>query len=307
MSSSGSQEKQRLLTTSEGANRGPFAPVDWALFLSMSLIWGSSFLLMDIGLDAFRPGLVTMSRVGLGAAALWLIPQARRVRIERSDWSRLGLLALLWIAIPFTLFPIAQQFINSAIAGMLNGATPILTAAIAVMLLRRLPGMRTRLGLVLGVVGVVAMGLPSVSEGSSEALGVVLTLAATLCYGLALNMAAPLQQKYGSVPLMARLLAIAAVMTVPFGIISIPDSTFAWDSFLAVAVAGVVGTGIAFVFFGSLVGRVGATRASFITYLIPVVAIVLGVVILSDDITSIALIGTALATAGALLASSSDK
>ena len=305
--STDNKAKQRLLITSEGVNRGSFAPVDWALFLSMSLIWGSSFLLMDIGLDSFQPGLVTLLRVGLGAATLWLIPQARRVRIERSDWARLGLLALLWVAIPFTLFPIAQQFINSAIAGMLNGATPIFTAAIAVMLLKRLPGIRTRIGLILGLVGVVVIGLPSISEGSSEALGVVLTVTATLCYGLALNMAAPLQQKYGSIPLMARLLAIATVMTAPFGIFSTLNSTFAVGSFLAVAAAGVIGTGIAFVIFGNLVGRVGSTRASFITYLIPVVAIVLGVVILSDDITSVALVGTALATAGALLASSSDR
>jgi len=101
--------KQRLLTTSEGVNRGSFAPVDWALFLSMSLIWGSWFLLMDIGLDSFQPGLVTLLRVGLGAATLWLIPQARRVRIERSDWARLALLALLWVAIPFTLFPLLSS------------------------------------------------------------------------------------------------------------------------------------------------------------------------------------------------------
>ena len=299
--------KQRLLTTSEGVNRGSFAPQDWALFLSIPLIWGSSYLLVDIGLDSFQPGLVTLLRVGLGAATLWLIPQARRVRIERSDWLAVGLLALLWVAIPFTLLPIAQQFINSAIAGMLIGATPIFTAAIAVILLKRLPGVLTRLGLVLGFAGVVAIGLPSISEGNSEALGVVLTVTATLCYGIALNMAAPLQQKYGSVPLMARVLAIATVMTAPFGMISMPNSTFAIDSFLAVAAAGIVVVGIGFVLFGNLVGRVGSTRASFIAYLIPVVAIVLGVVILSDDVTSVALVGTALAATGAFLASSSDK
>lgn len=262
---------------------------------------------MDIGLDSFQPGLVTLLRVALGAGTLWLIPKARRVRIERSDWFRLGVLALVWVAIPYTLYPLAQQFINSALAGMLNGATPIFTAAIAVMLLRRLPGLRTRIGLVLGFVGVVVIGLPSIGEGSSEALGVVLAVTAALCYGVALNMAAPLQQKYGSIPLMARLLAIATVMTAPFGLLSALDSTFAMGSFLAVAAAGVVGTGVAFALFGSLVGRVGSTRASFITYLMPGVAIILGVIILSDDITSIALVGTALATAGALLASSSDK
>lgn len=300
-------DPRRLLTTSEGLNRGPFTSLDWVLFVTMSLIWGSSFLLMDIGLDAFSPGLVTWLRVGLGAAALWLVPQAHTVRVTREDWPRLFLLSVLWVAIPFTLFPIAQQYINSAVAGMLNGATPIFTAVIAVSLLRRLPARRTRAGLILGFVGVVAIGLPSAGEGSSETLGVVLVVIATVCYGLSLNLAAPLQQRYGSVPLMARLLALATVLTAPFGIVSASDSTFAWGSFIAVAVAGVVGTGIAFALFGSLVGRVGSTRASSITYLIPVVAVVLGVVILSDEITSLAALGTALAIAGAFLASSQDE
>lgn len=261
---------------------------------------------MDIGLEAFRPGLVTWLRVGLGAGSLWLIPRARAVRVEPEDWLRLGLLAVLWVAVPFTLFPIAQQYVNSAVAGMLNGATPIFTAVIAVSLLRRLPGARTLVGLASGFVGVVLIALPSAGEGSSEALGVVLIVVATVCYGLSLNLAPPLQQRYGSIPVMARLLGVATLLTTPFGLVGAVGSSFAWGSFLAVAAAGVVGTGIAFALFGRLVGRVGSTRSSFITYLIPVVAVVLGVAIRSDRVTPAALIGMVLATAGAFLASSRD-
>ncbi|MCJ7779833.1 MAG: DMT family transporter [Acidimicrobiia bacterium] len=294
----------RLLTTSEASNEGSFTVLDWSLFLSMSLIWGSSFLLIAVGLDSFSPGLVTWLRVGLGAAALWLVPKARTVRIEAADWPRLFTLSVLWVAIPFTLFPIAQQYINSAVAGMLNGATPIFTAVIAVALLKRLPGRRTVLGLIVGFVGVIAISLPSIGEGSAEALGIALVVIATLCYGLSLNLAAPIQQRYGSIPVMARLLALATVWTAPLGIVSTADSTFAWESFIAVAVTGVLGTGIAFVLFGSLLGRVGSIRASFITYLIPVVAVILGVLVLSDDVTPMAVIGTVLATIGAVLAGS---
>ncbi len=300
------ETSRRLMTTSEALNRGPFAPLDWSLFIATSLIWGSSFLLMDIGLEAFEPGLVTSLRVGLGAAALFLVPRAREVRIERDDWPRLLALAALWVAIPFTLFPIAQQHVNSAVAGMLNGATPIFATVISVALLRRLPAPRTMTGLVLGLGGIVAIGLPSAGEGPSEALGVGLIVTATLCYGLSLNIAVPLQQRYGSLPVMSRLLAAATVMTAPFGVVSLADSSFAWGSLLAVAAAGVVGTGIAFVVFGTLVGRVGSTRSSFITYLIPVVAVILGVLLRADVVTPLALAGMALATAGALLASGRD-
>lgn len=293
---------RRIFSTSEGVNREAFGAVDWSLFWGIGLIWGSSFLLMAIGLEAFDPGLITWMRVGLGAAVLALAPRARR-RIDRQDWPRLLALSMLWVAIPFTLFPIAQQWINSAITGMLNGAMPIFAASIAAVLLRRMPRGAQMTGVLLGLSGVVAMSLPSMGSGRTEAIGVVLILAATVCYGLAVNIAAPIQQKYGSLPVMSRMLGLAAVWTAPLGIVGLYDSVFAWGPFLAIAAAGVLGTGLAFVIMGSLVGRVGSTRASFITYVIPVVALVLGVVFLGDRVTVLAVIGVILVIAGALLAS----
>ncbi len=297
--------KQRILTTSEGLNREAFAILDWGLFVGISVIWGSSFLLMDIGLEAFEPGLITFLRIGSGAAVLWLVPDARQT-IDRADRSRLIALSFLWVAIPFTLFPIAQQHVNSAVAGMLNGAMPIFAAAIATVMLRRLPRSLTVVGLTVGFVGVIAISAPSIGEGTSQSLGVGLIVLATAFYGLSANIAAPMQQRYGSLPVMARMLAFATIWTAPFGLVAAANSTFGWAPLLAVAAAGVVGTGIAFAIMGSLVGRVGATRASFIAYLIPVVALILGVVIRGDAVAGLAVIGVAMVIIGALLASLRD-
>lgn len=298
-----SQQTRRILTTSEGINRGAFSALDWALFVSISLIWGSSFLLMAIGLEAFEPGLITLLRVGLGAGALWLVPKARATRVERADWPRLTALSFLWVAIPFTLFPIAQQYINSAVTGMLNGAMPIFAAVVAVILLRRLPRRVTVAGLVVGLAGVVAISAPSIGQGSTETLGVALVVLATACYGLAVNIAAPIQQRYSSIPVMARMLALATVWTTPLGVLAVAESSFAWVPFVAVAAAGVLGTGVAFVIMGSLVGRVGSTRASFITYAIPVVALALGVWFRGDEVAPIAVAGVVMVVVGAVLAS----
>lgn len=292
----------RILSTSAGTNREAFTPLEWTLFVSIGLIWGSSFLLMDIGLEAFRPGLITWMRIGLGAIVLSLVPKARR-RIEPYDRPRLIALSFVWVAIPFSLFPIAQQYINSAVAGMLNGAMPIFAAVIATLLLRRLPRGPLLVGLILGFVGVAAISLSSGAEGSSEALGVILVLLATACYGLAINIAAPINQQYGSLAVNAQMLAYATIWTAPLGISGLLASTFAWDAFLAIAAAGAIGTGAAFVIMGALVSRVGSTRGSFITYVIPVVALVLGVVFRNDRVTVISLIGIALVIGGALLAS----
>ena len=128
-------------------------------------------------------------------------------------------------------------------------------------------------------------------------------LAATVCYGVAINVAAPVQQEYGSLPVMARMLALATVWIAPLGVIAAPDSSLEWGPLIATIVVGVVGTGLAFVIFGNLVGRVGSTRASFITYMIPVVAIVLGVVFRDDEVAPLALLGVALVIVGAILAS----
>ena len=293
----------KLLTTSHGTNREAFALLDWALFSYLSLVWGASFLFMAIGLDAFHPGLVTWLRVGFGALVMALIPRARRTEIAPADRPRVGLLGLIWVAIPFTLFPIAQQWIDSAVAGMLNGATPIFTALLATLLLRTLPGRLQSLGLVIGFAGIMAIALPSGGEGTTEAVGVALAVLATVCYAVALNIVMPLQHSYGSLPVLARVQWVAAALVTPYGIYGLTQSSFAWPSLLAMLAVGVFGTGLALVLMGTLTGRVGATRAAFITYLIPVVALILGVVFRSEVVAPLAVAGVGLVIIGAILAS----
>jgi drug/metabolite transporter (DMT)-like permease len=295
----------RILSTSEGTHRGAFAPVDWILFLSIGGIWGSSFLLILIGLESFEPGLVTWLRVASGAAALWMV-RGDRIAIDRSDMPRLIALSFLWVAIPFTMFPLAEQHVTSAVAGMLNGGVPVLAALVGSLMLRRLPTRAQIAGLLLGSAGVAAIAISAAGEGSSETVGVAMLLVAIVCYGIAINIAAPLQQRYGSVPAMAKMLALATLWTAPFGLASVAGSRFSWTSLGAVAVLGAVGTGFAFVIIGRLVGRVGATRASFAIYLVPVVAIALGVLLRSEEIAAVGVVGVALVIAGAVLASRAE-
>ncbi|MEO8422710.1 MAG: DMT family transporter [Actinomycetota bacterium] len=297
--------RRSVMSTTTGTHLGAFTPLDWVLFLSVGLIWGSSFLLIAVGLDAFAPGLVTWLRIVFGASALWLVPAARP-GVHREDLPRLVSVSVLWIAIPFTLFPLAEQHIASGITGLINGALPIFAVAFGSIMLRRAPGRAQALGLAVGFLGIVAIASPSSSEGSSEAIGVLMALAATVCYGVAINLTTPLTQRYGSLPVFARVIGIAAILTLPFGIVSVPDSSFAWSSFVAVVVLGVMGTGVAFVLMGRLVARVGA-RASFATYLIPVVALILGVVFRDEVIHVLSVVGIGLVIAGALLASRKER
>ncbi len=299
-------QRRSVLTTSAGTHLDAFTVLDWALFLSIGGIWGSSFLFIAIGLHAFEPGFVTWLRIGLGASVLWLVPVARQ-RLDREDVPRLVILSLLWVAIPFTLFPLAEQRISSGVTGLLNGALPIFAVAIGSLMLRRLPGRTQAVGLMIGFLGIVAIAVPTITEGSSAAVGVAMGLSATVCYGVAINIAAPLTQHYGALPVMARMLTLAAIWTAPFGLVSLRGSSFTWPSLLSVATLGVMGTGTAFVLMGRLVSRVGSTRASFATYLIPVVALLLGMVFLNEGVHVLSIVGIALVILGAVFASRKEQ
>jgi drug/metabolite transporter (DMT)-like permease len=302
----GTPRRRGVLSTSEGTHRGAFAPFDWTLFGTIGGIWGASFLFIAIGLHAFEPGLITWGRIVCGAAVLWLVPAAR-TRIEREDRPRLLAISILWVAIPFTLFPLAEEHVTSGLVGLLNGSLPIFAAVIGAFMLRRAPDRSRVLGLAIGFGGVATIALPAAGAGSSEAIGVALALAAVVCYGFAINISAPLTQRYGSLPVMARMLALAAVWTAPFGVWGLTRSSFAWGPLAAVLTLGAAGTGFAFVLMGTLVARVGSTRAAFATYLIPVVALILGAVFLDERVRATSVVGIALVIAGAILASRRER
>lgn len=291
-----------LPTTSHGTNREAFGTGEWGLLVGIALIWGSSFVFMAIGLDAFRPGVITLARVSLGALTLALIPRARAA-IDKEDRRRVFGLGIVWIGIPLTIFPIAQQWIDSSVAGMLNGAVPITSAAWATLLLRRLPGWRQLLGIGVGLVGVLAISAPELVDSSATALGSTLVIVAVVLYGLSTNVAVPLQQKYGSLPILFNAQLAALIVVVPFGLSQIPGSTWAWSSALAMVPLGVLGTGLAFVLMTNLVGRVGGPRGSISIYFVPVVAIILGFAVRGDNIEPAAIAGTVLVLLGAWIAS----
>jgi drug/metabolite transporter (DMT)-like permease len=283
-----------------------FAGADWALVGAVAGMWGSSFLFIALGLEHFEPALVTLLRLFFGAATLAIFPRARR-SVPRSQWPPIALLGLVWMAAPLLLFPLAQQWIDSSLAGMLNGAAPLFTAAVATVILRRLPGRAQRAGLAIGFLGVVAVSWPAVQEARATALGAGLVLLATFLYGIAINLAVPLQRRHGALPVIWRAQLFSLVLIAPLGLAGLEGSSFSWVSLLAVAALGCFGTGLAFVAFTVLVGRVGAARGSVTIYLVPVVAIVLGVWVRGETVAATSVLGTGLILIGAYLTSRKER
>ena len=126
---------------------------------------------------------------------------------------------------------------------------------------------------------------------------------ACIGYGFATNIVTPLQQSYGSIPVMARMLWVAAILLTPYGVYGLTRSSFAWESLAAMLASACSGPGSPTSSWVGWPGSVGPTRASFITYLIPVVALVLGVVFRDEIVSPVAIVGSLLVIVGAILAS----
>lgn len=223
----------------------------WGELGVMSAISGSVFLWLAIALRSLSPGVVALGRVGLGALTLVLVPAARS-RIPREDFARFAFASLLGFAIPVLLLALAEERIPSAVAGMMTSSLPTATAVVAAIVTRAWP-QRGRL--------------------TGEAIGVLFVLGSNVSLAVATTLIAPLQQTYGSLRATLWLFIVATAFLTPFGLLSLSRSSFDLPSLAALAFLGVIGTGVAWVLFVDLVGRVGAVRAGVAGYLIPIVAL----------------------------------
>jgi drug/metabolite transporter (DMT)-like permease len=291
-----------MLTTAPGTRPEAFGTREWGLVAALALMWGSSFLWIAEGLEHFSPPVVSLSRLLLGAAALAVFP-GTRARVERADWPRIALLALVWMAVPLLLFPIAQQWVDSSIAGAINGSMPLFSAALAAVLLRRAPGRRQALGLAVGFAGVLLVTLSEATGASGSPAGIGLLVLATILYAVAFNLAIPLTQRYGSLPVLLRAQLVAIAVVLPFGLWGLRSSEWDWQGAGAMVLLGVFGSGLAFVASTTLGARAGPTRGAIPIYFLPVVALALGVLVRGEPIVPVAVGGIALVIAGAWLSS----
>jgi drug/metabolite transporter (DMT)-like permease len=277
--------------------------VDWLLIIVPGLIWGASFLFIAEGLAAVSPNGVTFLRILIGFVSLSFVPAARRP-IVRSDRRGAAALGVLWLAFPLSMFPFAEQHVSSALTGMLNGATPIFAAIVAAVVARRLPSRAMVAGLAVGVAGAVLMALPGFTPNAvdrGQTTGIAMILIALVCYGFAINLAAPLQQRNGALPVIWRAQAVAVVLTAPLGLPAALNGHWSLRPMLALLALGMLGTCVANVISATAAGRLGATRASASTFLMPVVALVLGIIVRHEEVAAVSIAGAAVCLIGAAL------
>jgi len=273
----------------------------------LALIWGSAFLWIKLADRGFSSVEVTLARLALGAAVLFAIVCGRREAIPRSGrlWVHIAVAALFANAVPYLLFAVAEQHVDSSTAGIINATTPLWTMvlALAVRHQKSVTGWQAA-GLVVGFAGAVLIFTPWRTASGLVSAGGLECLAASVSYAVSyIYMDRFLARRgIGAVVLSACQLLIAAIqLAIALAIAGATAPHVTAESVTALVVLGVVGTGFAYVLNYQIITSEGATVASTVTYLLPVVAIVLGVLVLGETVTVITLAGIALVLAGVAL------
>ena len=261
-------------------------------FVLAGIVWGSSFLFMKIGLTGLSPAQVAWTRILLGALTLGALVLLRRERLSRSIrvWGHLAVLGLTFCVIPFLLFSWAQQHVSSGVASIFNATTPIMTAVMAWLVFRveRLKTMQV-VGIGVGIAGVIVIIAPWQAIASDDSLVAELAiLGATASYGFSLAYMRRFASNTGMSALaftfgyIAMAGVVMALLT-PFLVLT----PVRLDGAIVVSMVllGCLGTGIAYVWNQNTVRAWGPTRASTVTYITPVVGVLLGILILGETIS----------------------
>jgi drug/metabolite transporter (DMT)-like permease len=274
--------------------------IGWALIIAPGCIWGASYLFIAEGLDAMRPEGITFVRTVIGFLVLSVVPGVRRP-IQPTDRRKVALLGVIWLAFPMSMFPFAEQRVSSALTGLLNAASPLFVVIAAAGIVRRMPSRSVQLAVLVGMVGSVIIAAPTIGEGRNSTVGVGLIMAALISYGFAINLARPLQQRNGALPVMWRAVGIAAVLTAPTGLPAFLDARWTTRAVLSMLALGALGTGFANILVATAAGRTTAARASAMGFIIPAVSLVLGIVVRDEKVSPISIFGAVVCVGGAVL------
>lgn len=288
-------------------------PKKWvANYTIAGLIWGGSFLFIEYALTALSPIGVAFWRTSFGALSMLLAILLFRSRLPRdlATWRKLFIAGALMSSVPFTLFAYAQTEVSSALAGIINALTPLATVIVILIAFRtEKPKKHTVLGLLLGLFGVLMVLGIWQGFGDNEPLAILAMLLAISCYGVGTpyvkNQITPL-----GLPVEVSVfgqIGTAALTLLPFYIFSGP-LFMATPSIAAVAsviAVGALGSGVAYLLYYRVLNVIGSAVASSVTYITPIIAVILGVLVLQEQLHWYEPVGGLIVIAGAAISQGS--
>jgi len=282
------------------------------LLVVLALIWGSSFILIKRGLEAFSPVQVGMIRLVFASLALLPIAIINFKGTFLPNWKKFMILGIFGNLLPASLFPLAEQGLASSLTGILNSLTPIFTLLVGIVFFGVRFGNRQLLGLAIGLIGAVALSMVN-NEGGIGSFNfyALFVLLATIFYGVSANLVKTYFHNFNPIVLTSfQMFSIGGfaflylfLSDFPFRLVHAPTAMISLGYLL---ILGIINTAFALILFNRLIQLTSAVFASTVTYLIPIGAIFWGVFD-GEKIFLLHLLGTALILGGVLLVNSVNK
>ena len=276
-------------------------------YLALGTVWGCSFIFIELGLEFLTPFGVAFIRCALGAITLLIFTKIRKVELpaDRKIWQKLWVVAMLLNVIPGVLFAFAQQYVTSVLASIINAGTPLMTLVFMLIVFREEKLKPEQIiGLIIGALGVLTVVGVWKDLGDNQLVGVIALLIAISCYGASYPYSTrnviPLKLKPEA--LATGQLIMAAVTLLPFFIINgISNDFYRPQSVIAMLCLGIFGSGFAYIWNFAITAAAGSAIASTVTYLTPVVAVIVGFLYLGEVIVWHEIVGALIVIVGALL------
>ncbi len=278
-----------------------------ASYLVLGVIWGSSFLFTHVALQAFAPVSVVFWRLFLGGATLSIVIAARKIALPKNYkvWLLMAGGGAFMNALPFVLFAYAQQHVTSILASIINGATPIMTL-LALLTIFRSEKLKLNviIGLLIGMVGVMVVLAVWQGFGENDPLAVLAMICAIACYGIGgpfiVRFLTPL--KIPNEVMSLGQVGAASIIVLPFYLMApLPTGQVTAAVVFCLVTLGAVGSGLAYILYYRIIKQVGSALANSVTYLTPLVATILGFLLLGENLHWYEPVGAVIVVLGALI------
>lgn len=278
-----------------------------SLYIALGVVWGCSFIFIKLGLEFLTPVGVAFGRVSLGALTLVFWARFKGIELpkDKKIWIHLWVVALLLNVIPGVLFAFAETKVTSILAGIINAVTPLMTLlAIMIAFREERPKNYQVTGLILGFLGVLTVLGAWKGLGANPIVAVLALLLAVSCYGISF----PYSRKYvlpyklKSEALAAAQVSMGAITLLPFYLMDgIAKDQYRVGPVIAMIVLGVFGSGFAYIWNFKIMEAAGSAIASTVTYVTPVVAVIVGIIFLGESIVWNEPVGAVIVLLGAAI------
>lgn len=260
------------------------------LYLALGVVWGCSFIFIKLGLDFLTPFGVAFGRCALGAITLLAWAKYKKISLPKSGklWAHLWVVSLLLNVVPGVFFALAETEVTSILAGIINAVTPLMTL-IAIMFVTRdeKPKFYQVLGIGIGFIGVLTVLGAWKGLGDNPLWAVLVLLAAVTCYGFSFPYSRRfiIPHKLPSESIAAAQVTTGAITLLPFYLIDgIARDVYRPGPVFAMLALGIFGSGFAYIWNFRIMDLAGSAIASSVTYLTPVVAVIVGAIFLRENL-----------------------